>query len=591
MFQIKWIWENLKGYRKRYILALVLCVVLQMALLVNPMFTKEIVDVFIYGENAVENLNTRGNYLIFLCVAMILFNLAKCFVQYFTVMSFEKCSQGMLSRIRDFLFKNAQNQDMSFYDKNTTGDLMTRLSGDVDMVRHTVAWIIRTFVESVVLFCTTSIYFFILDPIMAVCLVAVAPLIFVISFIFKNKVRPKYIELRSKLSDLNTISQENISGNRVVRAFAKEDYEIEKFQKKNDDFSEANKVAALTWLDFFPFIEITAQGLSVIQLVVGGIFFVNGRITMGEYVAFSALTWTLANPMRMVGTLVNDFQRFMASAGKIIEVYYSRPIIINRADAVDKPDHFKGEIEFKDVKFGFGDNTVLDGISFKVNAGETVAIMGETGSGKTSIVNLIPRFYDVASGEVLVDGINVRKLKLEQLRSNVGVAMQDVILWSDTIEGNIAFYNSDMEMDEVKYYAELADAKNFIEKLSEGYDTIIGERGVGLSGGQKQRISLARALAMRPAILILDDTTSAVDLETERVIKENLNNLNFSCTKLIVAQRISTAKSADKIVILKDGKISEIGTHDELLLNKNGYYREIFDLQNGENEDSEVKGA
>lgn len=579
----------MKGYRGRYIFALCLTVIGQIMYITNPIFSQKIVDEFIYSNDPVQAIAEHKDILIGLCLCIIVFTLVRTTIQFSANMLYEKCSQGMLSKIRSYLFKNVQRQDMSFYDKNTTGDLMTRLSGDLDMVRHTVAWIIKTLLESITLFLTTSVYFIVLDPLMALCLIALTPVIFIISVIFKNKIGPKYVDLRERLSQLNTQAQENIAGNRVVRAFAREDYEIDRFQDKNKEYARANKEAALTWLDFFPFIETTAQGLTVIQLIAGGIFVITGRLTMGEYVAFGALIWTLSNPMRTIGTLINDFQHFLASANKIIEVYYSRPLIADRPDAVDMPEHFKGDIEFKDVVFGYDDkSTVLNGINIKINSGETVAIMGETGSGKTSLINLIPRFYDVRSGEVLVDGVNVRRMKLHQLRSNIGVAMQDVILWSDTIDGNISFYDTDMSEEDVHYFAKLSDADEFIQKLPEGYDTIIGERGVGLSGGQKQRISLARALAMRPSILILDDTTSAVDLETEKEIQHNLADLDFKCTKIIIAQRISSAKNADKIIILKDGKISECGTHDELLKNPDGYYSEIYRLQNG---DYDVKGG
>mgnify|MGYP002539389394 FL=1 len=572
----------MKGYRGRYIFALCLTVIGQIMYITNPIFSQKIVDEFIYSNDPVKAIAEHKDVLIGLCLCIIVFTLVRTTIQFSANMLYEKCSQGMLSKIRSYLFKNVQRQDMSFYDKNTTGDLMTRLSGDLDMVRHTVAWIIKTLLESITLFLTTSVYFIVLDPLMALCLIALTPVIFIISVIFKNKIGPKYVDLRERLSQLNTQAQENIAGNRVVRAFAREDYEIDRFQDKNKEYARANKEAALTWLDFFPFIETTAQGLTVIQLIAGGIFVITGRLTMGEYVAFGALIWTLSNPMRTIGTLINDFQHFLASANKIIEVYYSRPLIADRPDAVDMPEHFKGDIEFKDVVFGYDDkSTVLNGINIKINSGETVAIMGETGSGKTSLINLIPRFYDVRSGEVLVDGVNVRRMKLHQLRSNIGVAMQDVILWSDTIDGNISFYDTDMSEEDVHYFAKLSDADEFIQNLPEGYDTIIGERGVGLSGGQKQRISLARALAMRPSILILDDTTSAVDLETEKEIQHNLADLDFKCTKIIIAQRISSAKNADKIIILKDGKISECGTHDELLKNPDGYYSEIYRLQNG----------
>lgn len=581
MFQIKWIWENLKGYRGKYILALFMTVIGQAMYLTSPIFSQNIVDTFIYSDNAAENLENKKELLIMLCCGMVLFTIIRTTIQFNANMLYEKCSQGMLSRIRNYLFANVQKQDMTYYDRYRTGDIMTRLSGDLDMVRHSVAWIIKTLLESLVLFCSTTVFFFILDPLMALCLLALTPLIFVISGMLRKEVGPKFVDLRERLSQLNTQAQENIAGNRVVRAFAREDYEIERFQEKNSDYSEANKTASLTWLKYFPFIETTAQGLMVVHLIAGGIFVITGRLTMGEYVAFSGLIWTLSNPMRNVGALINDLQRFLASASKIIEVYYSRPIVVDRVDAKEMPEHLNGEIEFKNVSFSYGETEVLKDISFKIGAGETVAIMGETGSGKTTLINLIPRLYDVNSGEVLVDGVNVRMMKLNNLRKNIGMAMQDVLLWSDTIDGNIAFGDSDMPEEDIEVFAKAADAAGFVANLSDGYDTIVGERGVGLSGGQKQRISLARALAIRPSILILDDTTSAVDLETEKHIQENLANLDFNCTKIIIAQRISSAKDADKIIILKDGKISEMGTHEELLKNKDGYYTEIYNLQQG----------
>ncbi len=581
MFQIKWIWENMKGYRGRYILALFMTMIGQIMYLTNPIFGRKIVDTFIYNDNAAENLVSGRRLLIMLCLGMVVFTLVRTVIQFSSNMLYEVCSQGMLSKIRNYLFANVQKQDMTFYDRSSTGDIMTRLSGDLDMVRHSVAWIIKALLESIVLFTTSTVYFFILDPVMAICLLALTPLIFIISGIFRKDVGPKYVDLRERLSKLNTAAQENIAGNRVVRAFAREDYEIDRFSEKNKEYSEANKNAAMTWLKYFPYIETTAQGLTVVQLIAGGIFVITGRLTMGEYVAFSGLIWSLSNPMRNVGALINDLQRFMASASKIVEVYYSRPFIVNRSDAKEMSEKLRGGVEFKNVSFSYDGTPVLKDVSFKINAGETVAIMGETGSGKTTLVNMIPRLYDPKRGEVLVDGVNVRFIKLETLRRNIGMAMQDVLLWSDTIDGNIAFGDSDMPEEDVHRFAHAADADNFIANLSDGYETIVGERGVGLSGGQKQRISLARALAVRPAILILDDTTSAVDLETEKRIQENLAALDFKCTKIIIAQRISSAKDADKIIILKDGKISETGTHEELLKNENGYYSEIYRLQQG----------
>lgn len=579
MFQVQWLWHNLKGYRKFYITALVLSLVCNALYLTTPYFSSEVIDKYITNENAVENLKNDRNGFILLLVGMIGFTLLRTIFQYACNMTYEISSQGMIYKIRNHLFSKIQHQDMDFYDKNRTGDLMTRLTGDLDMVRHAVSWVFKGIVESFSLFTASMIYFFVIDWKMALLLFAVTPFIFMVTLMFKKVAGPVYVALREKLAKMNTDAQENISGNRVVKAFAREEYEKQKFYAANKDFSDANKKASLLWLKFSPYMEAFANVLSIVMLLGGGMFLIKGSITMGEYVAISGLIWAIANPVRNLGIYVNDLQRFMASAMKIIEIYYSHPKIVDRVDAVDSPERLKGEIEFKNVTFKYGNKTVLDDVSFVVKPGETVAVMGETGSGKTTLINLIPRFYDVAEGEVLVDGVNVRFRKLKQLRENIGMATQDVLLYSDTIDGNIAYGDSDMPEEDVVKYAQLAAADGFIRKMPDGYETLIGERGVGLSGGQKQRISLARALAIKPAILILDDTTSAVDMETEKHIQDSLNNLDFNCTKLIIAQRISSTKDADKIIILEDGKIKEMGTHEELLARK-GYYYEVFKLQN-----------
>jgi ATP-binding cassette subfamily B protein len=515
---------------------------------------------------------------------MIAVTAVRSAIQFSANMMYEKASQSMLYRVRNALFANIQRQDMTYYDMNRTGDLMTRLTGDLQSVRHVVAWVGKTLIENIVLFSSTAVYFFVLDPLLALALLALAPVILIVSNVFRKSVGPMYVSLRETFAGLNVRAQENIAGNRVVKAFAREEYEKERFDKANKEYSEANKASAMVWLKFFPYIETSAQGLAVVHLLVGGLFVIIGRLTFGEYIAFSSLIWTLSNPMRWIGNLVNDLQRFMASANKIIEAYYTRPMIVDRADAKTDSVNVRGEIQFSDVSFKYRGSShyALKHINLHIEPGMTVAIMGETGSGKTTLINLIARFYDPSEGEVKVDGVNVRFHTLRPLRKKIGMAMQDVILWSDSVEGNIAFSDVDMPEADVEKFAKLSDADGFISRLPEGYETIIGERGVGLSGGQKQRISLARALAVKPAILILDDTTSAVDLETEAVIQDNLNHhLGYKPTKIIIAQRISSAKNADKIVILVHGRITECGTHEELLAIPGGYYRQIFELQHG----------
>ncbi len=578
MFMIRWLWKNMKGDRGIYCAALCMTVISQAMYIISPYLTQQIIDTFLVGEEAADNLRTGVDRLIFMLVMMVGFTLLRCVIQYSSNMCYEHASQGIIYRVRKILFDNIEKQDAPFYDRHRTGDIMTVVTGDLEMVRHSIAWIIKTTLECIVLFSATMVYFFTIDWLMALCMLILTPVILLITRGFKRVVGPFYVDLREKLSDMNTRAEENISGNRVVKAFAREDTEIGRFDKTNKAYNEANKKAAFTWLKFFPGLEITAQSLSVVCLLFGGIFVALGRLTFGEYAAFSGLIWTLSNPMRTLGNIINDYQRFTASANKIIELYYGKPFIVEREDAEEVEGRIKGRVEFRNVSFSYGNTQVLHDVSFTAEPGETIAIMGATGSGKTTLIDLIPRIYDVSGGQVLVDGHDVRMMKLKQLRGSIGIATQDVLLYSDTIEGNISFGNIDLPQEEVEKYAKAADADGFIRKTSDGYDTIIGERGVGLSGGQKQRISLARALAVKPSILILDDTTSAVDLETEKNIQDALGKLDFPCTKIMIAQRISTACRADKIIVLRNGTIAECGTHEELI-QLDGYYREVYDLQ------------
>lgn len=578
MFQLGWLWQNLKGDRVRYIFALCLSVVVSSLTIINPYIGQRIVDTFIAGDDAAQNLTHERTLLISLCLGMIGFSLLRTGSAYFTALLYERVSQGMLFRVRIYLYNKIQGQDMKYYDHNRTGDLMTKMTGDLEMVRHSMAWVFKTIIESLTVFVAAVVYFFFIDAELTLWLLILSPPIGIIAFMFARRVRPMYVDLRERLSQLNTITQENIAGNRVVKAFAREEYEINKFTEKSVNYSKANKRAALVWLDYFPYLETLAQGFGVILMLAGGLFVMSGRITLGEFSAFSALIWGLSNPMRTIGIVINDFQRFFASLNKVVEVYYAHPDIVNEHKSAVKR-RYQGRIQFEQVSFKYNNAMVLENVSFTVEPGETIAIMGATGSGKTTLINLIPRFYDVAKGRVLVDGTDVRKLELDELRSNIGVATQDVLLFSETIDGNIAYGNPDMPEEDVMGFAELAAASDFIRKMPDGYNTIVGERGVGLSGGQKQRIALARALAIQPPILILDDTTSAVDLETEEHIQRSLRGLDYPCTKIVIAQRVSTTADADRILILDNGRIIEEGTHAELLA-KRGYYYGVFMLQN-----------
>lgn len=581
MFQLKWVWQNMKGFRGRYIFALIGTVILSMCEIVNPSITANIMDTVFYplADNGTITQEIIDR-LILLVAVLILFTLFRTAYNYIAIMAYESSSQKLTYKLRKELYANMQRQAPSFYSKNRTGDLMTRLTGDMDMIRHTTCYVVRMILSCCVLFLTTTVCFFANDWLFALSMLAVTPVIFLITKRYSHKAGPLYVDLRERLSLLNTAAQENISGNRVVKAFAREDYEEQKFDEKNTGFKDANLKATLLWLKYLPWIDGLSQSLSVAVLLVGGLFLINGRISIGTFTLFNSLCWTLTNPMRQLGMLLNDLQRFFASCTKIIELYYTRPAITDPLKPMRLHERVRGEVTFRDTSLTLHGTEVLSHISLTIQPGETVAIMGPTGSGKTSLINLIPRFADPSAGEVLVDGVPVNKYPLRELRGSIGLATQDVFLFSDTVDGNIAYGDSDMSTEEVARYAKMADV-DFIDKLSDGFDTVIGERGTGLSGGQKQRIALARALAIRPSILILDDTTSAVDMETEKYIQEQLAALDFSCTKIIVAQRISTTKRADRVVVLNHGEVVQCGTHEELS-RQEGYYRDVCLLQNGE---------
>lgn len=570
MFNVKWVWQNLKGRQFIFIVATILTVIASIITIINPYISSIIVDKVIIAQSK--------QLLIPLLLLMGAVQILRLSLRYILVVFFENCSQHTIVKIKTFLYDKLQAQDMYFYDKYHTGELMTRLTGDIDMIRHTIAFTFFHIVEAIIIFLSALIFFFTINVPFTLSLLSLAPVILIVSYTFSKRVKPLFQNLRQRMTELNRCAQEAITGNKVIKAFAREEYQEKIFNEKNDGFRQARLKATFTWLRYFPYIESLSHLTSVLALFVGGIFIINGKLTFGELSAFTTLSWAISNPMRQLGPLLNDLQRFSVSVERIIEIYYSKPSIVDKKNAIEKK--IKGKITFQNVSFSFGNEKVLDNISFEILPGQTLAIMGPTGSGKTTIFNLIARLYDVDSGRVLVDDIDVRDYKLSTLRSSIGMATQDVFLFSDSIDGNIAYGDPEMSEENVIYFAEVADACGFIEQMADRYNTLIGERGVGLSGGQRQRIALARALAIRPPIIMLDDTTSAVDAETEQYIREQLENLDFSCTKLIVAQRIASVKNADKIIVLENGKIIESGTHDELL-SKKGYYYDIYTLQAG----------
>ena len=550
----------------------VLCLIVGVALdMLSPQLTKRIID----------DVITNGNlpllkYLLFgiLCVG-----LGRCIFMYIKEYTFDVIGSKISALIRRDLFEHLQSLSADFYDKNNTGDLMARVKDDVDRIWDGLTFVGMLVIEVIVHVSMVLTCMYTLNPYLA--LIPTAAMIFcgALAVFLEKKLDTIYEEISEENARLNTVAEENLAGVRTVKAFAREKFEIQKFLSHNKRYYELNMEQSRVFVKYHPLFTLVTKLLPLVILLPGGYLVMKDGLSLGSLGAFLEYSMNIVWPMEMIGWLTNSLSSAIASNKKLKKLYREKPSVTDADEPVRLPA-VKGKITFENVGFHRDNTQILKNISFTVEPGATLGIMGATGSGKTSVIQLLQRLYDCTEGKILLDDTDIRTLSLKQLRSNISVVMQDVFLFSDTISDNIRLGKQTLlNMEDVKSASSAAMASEFIERMEDSYETIIGERGVGLSGGQKQRISIARALAKKNPILILDDSTSALDMETEHMIQKTLQTLE-NTTKLIIAHRISAVRHADEIIFLENGKIAERGTHEELLAAK-GLYYETWQAQYG----------
>jgi ATP-binding cassette subfamily B multidrug efflux pump len=478
----------------------------------------------------------------------------------------EKASQNVAFDVRNRLFDKIQSLSFSYHDRAQTGQLMTRLTSDVEMVRQFTGMGLFQFINALIMLFGSATLLLVMNWRLALIVLATIPFMLLLVGRFLMTIRPLFERVQARLGALNTILQENLAGVRVVKAFAREPFEASRFYDANQAYLKINLQTVRAFAANFPLIFFIFN-LGTLGIVwVGGNMAISERLSLGELAAFIAYLNFMIFPIMMIGMLGAMVARAAASARRIFEILDAQSEVTDRPGAAPLPP-IQGRVAFEDVTFRYlgGERDTLSGVSFAAEPGQTVAILGATGSGKSTIINLIPRFYDVTGGRVTVDGHDVRDVTLDSLRSQIGIVLQETTLFSGTIRDNIAYGRPDAGDEEVIRAAQAAQAHDFIMEMPDGYQARVGERGVGLSGGQRQRVAIARALLLDPHILILDDSTSSVDAETEYQIQQALDQLMMGRTSFVIAQRISTVRNADLILVLDRGRLAAMGTHQQLL--------------------------
>lgn len=517
-------------------------------------------------------LLSAGLIVVLFAVARGLFTFAQAYMS-------QALSQNIAFELRNDLFAKIQRLSFSYHDKNRTGQLMIRATDDVEKLRIFIGQGLLIALQSFILLAGTLIILLASNAQLTLVILPVLPLALIIFMVFGAVAQPLFAEVQRRLDKVNTILQENMAGLKVVKAFATEPREQVRFKESIDLELEQRIKISRIFSYLFPFIFLIANLGQAAILYFGGRAIVDGTFTIGEWQKFSLYLTFVFLPMGQLGFLINLMAQAAASATRIFEILDAKNDVENKPGAIEL-EEINGRVEFNNVIFRYysSGEPVLSGVSFTAEPGQTVALLGSTGSGKSTIINLIPRFYDVSEGQVLVDGHDIRDVTIESLRKQIGIVLQETNLFSGTIRDNIAFGRPDASLDEIVAAAKAAAAHDFIVQFPDGYDTPVGERGSTLSGGQKQRIAIARALLLNPHILILDDSTSSVDLSTEYQIQQALDKLMEGRTSFVIASRISTVLNADQILVLDKGRIVDRGTHEELL-ERSALYAEIYHSQ------------
>ncbi|WP_226034568.1 ABC transporter ATP-binding protein [Aquibacillus saliphilus] len=529
----------------------------------------------------IDDVVRDGKYELipYIATGFILIMIVKGIANFFQQYLGDLFGTSSVYRLRDGLYKKLQKLSFTYYDNARTGDLMSRLTMDVEGFKFFLAAGFKELLKiSLLIIISLSVMFFYSVP-LALVTMAAMPFLAVVVYKFDRRVHPAFRTIRKSLGSLNTRIQENVSGMNTVKSLSKEDFEIDRFTTNNQNYREVNIKTSNIWAKYFPFMEFIGNVCMVALLIFGGYLVINEQLSLGELVAFFSLVTYILGPLMHLGFIVNMFSQAKASGERLLEILEAKEDIEEEEDAID-PKRIAGHVTFNNVTLTYtaDDDSALKDVSFDAPPGKVVGLIGATGSGKTSITQLITRFYEPELGEVLIDGKSTKDYNLKTLRKNIGFVLQESFLFSTTIKENIAYGNPEASMEDIIAASKRAQAHEFILEMPKGYDTMLGERGMGLSGGQKQRIAIARAILIDPSVLILDDATSAVDMETEFQIQKALKEVMDNRTTFIIAHRISSLKHADEILVLEDGGIVERGQHEELLRN-GGPYQRIYDIQ------------